>query len=44
MADLSKLKIKDTYQLLLQADASGNVQNLQGKQTDQTDGYRRKFQ
>jgi len=30
MADLSNLKIKDTYQLLLQADASGNVQNLQG--------------
>ena len=30
MADLSNLKIKDTYQLLLQADASGNLQNLQG--------------
>ena len=30
MADLSNLKIKDTYQLLLQADSSGNVQNLQG--------------
>tara|TARA_R110002020_G_scaffold258332_2_gene472114 strand:- start:15528 stop:17522 length:1995 start_codon:yes stop_codon:yes gene_type:complete len=30
MADLSNLKIKDTYQLLLQADAAGNIQNLQG--------------
>ena len=30
MADLSNLKIKDTYQLLLQADASGNIQTLQG--------------
>ena len=30
MADLSNLKIKNTYQLLLQADPSGNVQNLQG--------------
>ena len=30
MADLSNLKIKNTYQLLLQADSAGNVQNLQG--------------
>ena len=30
MADLSNLKIKDTYQLLLQVDGTGNVQNLQG--------------
>jgi hypothetical protein len=30
MADLGNLKIKDTYQLVLQADASGNLQKLDG--------------
>ena len=30
MADLGNQKIKDTYQLVLQADASGNLQKLDG--------------
>ena len=30
MADLGNQKIKDTYQLVLQTDASGNLQNLTG--------------
>ena len=30
MADLGNQKIKDTYQLVLQTDASGNLQNLSG--------------
>jgi len=30
MADLGNLKIKDTYQLVLQTDAGGNLQNLNG--------------
>ena len=30
MADLGNQKIKDTYQLLLQTDSSGNLQNLTG--------------
>ena len=30
MADLGNLKIKDTYQLLLQTDAGGNLQKLDG--------------
>tara|TARA_R100001443_G_scaffold15117_1_gene25037 strand:+ start:855 stop:3299 length:2445 start_codon:yes stop_codon:yes gene_type:complete len=30
MADLGNSKIKDTYQLVLQADASGNLQKLDG--------------
>ena len=30
MADLGNLKIKDTYTLVLQTDASGNLQNLDG--------------
>ena len=30
MADLGNSKIKDTYTLVLQTDASGNLQNLDG--------------
>ena len=30
MADLGNQKIKDTYQLVLQTDASGNLQKLDG--------------
>ena len=30
MADIGNQKIKDTYQLVLQTDASGNLQNLDG--------------
>ena len=30
MADLGNQKIKDTYQLVLQTDTSGNLQNLSG--------------
>jgi len=30
MADIGNQKIKDTYQLVLQTDASGNLQNLSG--------------
>ena len=30
MADLGNSKIKDTYQLVLQTDSSGNLQKLDG--------------